>query len=60
MPGTIDLAPLAAIVVILWILTVIFRVKSRWHLYPVFRRVLLTAVVMAVAAFCWNLVQTWR
>ena len=60
MPGSIDLVALAAIVVVLWILTVVFRVMSRWHLYVIFRRVLLTAVVIAIVAFCWNLVTAWR
>ena len=60
MPGSIDLVALAAIVVFLWILTVVFRVTSRWALYFVFRRVLLTAVVLAIVAFCWNLVLAFR
>lgn len=60
MPGSIDLVALAAIVVALWILTVIFRVMSRWHLYFIFRRVLLTAVFIAIVAFCWNLAAAWR
>ena len=60
MPGSIDLVALAAIVVLLWILTVVFRVTSRWALYFVFRRVLLTAVVLAIVAFCWNLVLAFR
>jgi hypothetical protein len=60
MPGSIDLTGLAVVVVALWILTVIFRVMSRWHLYLVFRRVLLTAVAVAIVVFCWNLWQSWR
>ena len=60
MTGSIDLVGLAVIVVVLWILTVIFRLRSWWHLYFVFRRVLLTAVVIAVVAFCWNLVLAFR
>ena len=60
MAGSIDLAGLAVIVVVLWILTVIFRVRSKWHLYFIFRRVLFTAVVIAVVAFCWNLVLAFR
>ena len=60
MPGSIDLAALAAIVVVLWMLTVIFRVLSRWHLYFIFRRVLLTAVFIAIVAFCWNLATASR
>jgi hypothetical protein len=60
MPGSIDLVALAAIVVVLWMLTVIFRVMSRWHLYFIFRRVLLTAVFIAIVAFCWNLATAWR
>ena len=60
MPGSIDLVALAAIVVFLWILTVVFRVTSRWALYFVFRRVLLTAVVLAIVAFCGNLVLAFR
>ncbi len=60
MPGSIDLTALAVVVVALWILTVIFRVKSRWHLYVIFRRALLTAVVVAIVAFCWNLVLAFR
>jgi hypothetical protein len=60
MPGSIDLVALAAIVVVLWMLTVIFRLMSRWHLYRIFRRVLLTAVVIAIVAFCWNLATAWR
>ena len=51
---------LAAIVVLLWILTLIARATSRWHLYLVFRRVLLTAVALAIVVFCWNLWQSWR
>jgi len=60
MPGSIDLVALAAIVVVLWMLTVVFRVLSRWHLYLIFRRVMLTAVVIAIAAFCWNLITSLR
>jgi hypothetical protein len=60
MPGSIDLVALAAVVVVLWILTLVFRVKSRWHLYPVFRRALWTAVLIGAAAFCWNVVTAWR
>jgi hypothetical protein len=60
MPGSIDLVALAAIVVFLWLLTVVFRATSRWGLYFVFRRVLLTAVVLAIIAFCWNLVLAFR
>jgi len=60
MTGSVDLVGLAVIVVVLWILTVIFRLRSRWHLYFLFRRVLLTAVVIAVVAFCWNLVTALR
>jgi hypothetical protein len=60
MPGPIDLAGLAVVVVALWVLTVIFRVKSRWHLYIIFRRALLTAVVVAIAVFCWNLATSLR
>ena len=60
MPGSIDLVALAAVVVVLWMLTVIFRVMSRWHLYVIFRRVLLTAVVIAIVAFCWKLTTSWR
>ena len=56
----IDMVGLAVIVVILWILTVIARVRSRHHLYPTFRRALLTAVAVAIAVFCWNVVQTMR
>jgi len=29
-------------------------------LYFVFRRVLLTAIVLAIVAFCWNLVLAFR
>jgi hypothetical protein len=29
-------------------------------LYPAFRRALLTAVAVAIAVFCWNLVLTFR
>jgi hypothetical protein len=57
MPGSIDLAPLAVVVTVLWLLTVVARAKSRHHLYPVFRRALLTAVVVALMVFAWNL--TW-
>jgi type VI protein secretion system component VasK len=60
MPGPIDLAGLAVVVVALWVFTVIFRLKSRWHLYVVFRRALLTAVVVAIAVFCWNLATSLR
>jgi hypothetical protein len=60
MPGSIDMAGLAVVVVALWVLTVIFRVKSRWHLYPIFRRALFTAIVVALAVFCWNLATAWR
>ena len=60
MPGSIDLVALAVLVVVLWILTVVFRLVSQPHLYRLFRRVLLTAVVVAVAAFCWNLVLAFR
>ena len=60
MPGSIDLVALAAIVVVLWMFTVMFRVMSRWHLYFIFRRVLLTAVFIAIVAFCWNLVTSVR
>lgn len=60
MPASIDLATLAAIVVVLWMLTVIFRLMSRWHLYFIFRRVLLTAVFIAIVVFCWNLATAWR
>jgi hypothetical protein len=54
------MAGLAVVVVALWVLTVISRVKSRWHLYPIFRRALLTAVAVAIAVFCWNLATAWR
>ena len=54
------MAGLAVVVVALWVLTVIFRVKSRWHLYPIFRRALFTAIVVALAVFCWNLATAWR
>jgi hypothetical protein len=55
-----DMVGLAVIVVVLWILTVITRVRSRYHLYPTFRRALLTAVAVAIAVFCWNLVTAYR
>ncbi len=58
MPRSIDLIGLAVIVVVLWILTIVARATSRWHLYVVFRRVLLTAVAVGIAAFCWNLWQS--
>ena len=60
MPGAIDLVPLAVIVVALWLLTLVFRVRSRHHLYPIFRRALLTAIAVAVVVFCWNLVTALR
>ncbi len=60
MPRSIDLVGLAVLVVLLWILTLIARATSRWQLYLVFRRVLLTAVALAIAVFCWNLWQSWR
>ena len=60
MPASIDLVPLAVVVVVLWILTVATRARSRHNLYPTFRRALLTAVVVAIAVFCWNLVMTFR
>lgn len=56
----IDMVGLAVIVLILWILTVIARVRSRYHLYPTFRRALLTAVAVAIAVFCWNVVTARR
>ena len=49
------MSALAIVVVALWVLTVITRVKSCGHLYPIFRRALLTAVAVAVAVFFWNL-----
>ena len=54
MPGPIDLVPLAAVVTTLWVLTVVSRRRSKDHLYRVFRRALLTAVLVAIVAFCWN------
>ncbi len=60
MPGPIDLVPLAVVVVVLWILTVVTRARSRHTLYPAFRRALLTAVAVAIAMFCWNLVTALR
>ena len=60
MPGPIDLVPLAVVVVVLWILTAVTRARSRHHLYPAFRRALFTAVAVAIAVFCWNLVLTFR
>jgi len=59
MPG-IDLAALAAVVVVLWMLTVIFRLTSKWHLYLVFRRALITAVVVGIIVFFWNVATAWR
>jgi hypothetical protein len=56
MPGPIDLSALAVVVVVLWIMTVITRARSRHHLYPTFRRALLTAVAVAIVVFCWNLI----
>jgi hypothetical protein len=55
MPGPIDLSALAVVVVVLWILTVVARARSRHHLYPTFRRALFTAVAVAIVVFCWNL-----
>jgi hypothetical protein len=60
MPGSIDLVPLAVLVTLFWILTVIFRARSRHHLYPVFRRALWAAVVVTLAVFCWNLALSFR
>jgi len=60
MPGPVDLVPLAVVVLVLWILTVVTRARSRHTLYPAFRRALLTAVVVAIVVFCWNLVLTFR
>jgi hypothetical protein len=60
MPRSIDLVGLAVVVVLLWILTLIARATSRWQMYLVFRRVLLTAVALAIAVFCWNLWQSLR
>jgi hypothetical protein len=56
----IDLAALAAVVVVLWMLTVIFRLTSKWHLYLVFRRALITAVVVGIIVFFWNVATAWR
>jgi hypothetical protein len=56
MPGTIDMVPLGIVVSTLWLLTMVCRARSYHHLYPVFRRALLTAVIVGIVVFCWNVV----